>query len=50
MIGGVTQVVIEVEDQDRAKAFWTQALGFELTQTHLTGRNGGWRCVPPTGP
>ena len=32
MIGGVTQVVIEVEDQDRAKAFWTQTLGFELTQ------------------
>ena len=32
MIGGVTQVVIEVEDQDRAKAFWTQTLGFELAQ------------------
>ncbi len=32
MIGGVTQVVIEVEDQDRAKAFWTQTLGFELVQ------------------
>ena len=23
MIGGVTKVVIEVEDQERAKAFWT---------------------------
>ena len=32
MIGGVTQVVIEVEDQERAKAFWTQTLGFELAQ------------------
>ena len=32
MIGGVTQVVIEVEDQDRAKEFWTQVLGFELVQ------------------
>jgi predicted enzyme related to lactoylglutathione lyase len=32
MIGGVAQVVIEVEDQERAKAFWTQTLGFELAQ------------------
>jgi predicted enzyme related to lactoylglutathione lyase len=32
MIGGVTQVVIQVEDQERAKAFWTQTLGFELAQ------------------
>ncbi len=32
MIDGVTKVVIEVEDQQRAKAFWTQTLGFELLQ------------------
>ena len=32
VIGGVTQVVIEIEDQDRAKQFWTQTLGFELAQ------------------
>ena len=32
MIGDVTQVVIEVEDQERAKAFWTQTLGFELAR------------------
>jgi predicted enzyme related to lactoylglutathione lyase len=32
MIGGVTKVVIEVEDQERAKAFWTGALGFEVAQ------------------
>jgi lactoylglutathione lyase len=32
VIGGVTQVVIEVEDQDRALAFWTEQLGFELVQ------------------
>lgn len=32
MIDGVTKVVIEVEDQQRAKAFWTQTLGFELVQ------------------
>jgi lactoylglutathione lyase len=28
----VAQVVIEVEDQDRAKEFWTETLGFELAQ------------------
>jgi lactoylglutathione lyase len=32
VIGGITQVVIEVEDQDRAKRFWTEQLGFELVQ------------------
>jgi lactoylglutathione lyase len=32
MIRGVAQVVIEVEDQDRAKEFWTETLGFELAQ------------------
>jgi predicted enzyme related to lactoylglutathione lyase len=32
MIGGVTQVVVEVEDQDRAKRFWTEQLGFQLVQ------------------
>ncbi len=32
MIGGVSQVVLEVEDQERAKRFWTETLGFELAQ------------------
>jgi len=32
MISGVSKVVIEVEDQDRALDFWTQTLGFELAQ------------------
>jgi predicted enzyme related to lactoylglutathione lyase len=32
MIGGVTKVVIEVEDQERAKAFWTGTMGFEVAQ------------------
>jgi predicted enzyme related to lactoylglutathione lyase len=30
MISGVSKVVIEVEDQDRAKRFWTETMGFEL--------------------
>jgi predicted enzyme related to lactoylglutathione lyase len=32
MIGGVAKVVVEVEDQERAKAFWTRTLGFEVAQ------------------
>ncbi|HEV8651771.1 MAG TPA: VOC family protein [Actinomycetes bacterium] len=32
MIGGVSNVGIEVEDQDRAKQFWTEVMGFELVQ------------------
>jgi predicted enzyme related to lactoylglutathione lyase len=30
MISGVSKVVIEVEDQDRAKRFWTETMGFGL--------------------
>jgi predicted enzyme related to lactoylglutathione lyase len=32
MISGVSKVVIDVEDQERAKAFWTEAMGFEVAQ------------------
>jgi predicted enzyme related to lactoylglutathione lyase len=32
MIGGISQVVLEVDDQDRALAFWTEAMGFTLVQ------------------
>ena len=32
MISGVSKVVIGLQDQDRAKAFWTETMGFELVQ------------------
>ena len=32
MIKGIHQVVLEVEDQDRALDFWTKTVGFELAQ------------------
>jgi len=32
MIRGIGQVVLEVDDQDRALAFWMETLGFELAQ------------------
>jgi catechol 2,3-dioxygenase-like lactoylglutathione lyase family enzyme len=32
VVGGVSRVVVEVEDQERAKRFWTETFGFELVQ------------------
>lgn len=32
MISGVAKVVPDVEDQDRAKDFWTTTMGFETVQ------------------
>jgi lactoylglutathione lyase len=32
MVRGISQVVLEVDDQDRALAFWTDAMDFELVQ------------------
>ncbi|MGH2451442.1 MAG: VOC family protein [Candidatus Limnocylindria bacterium] len=32
MIEGVSKLILEVEDQERALEFWTTALGFELAQ------------------
>ena len=32
MIEGVSQVIVEVEDQDRALKFWTETMEFELAQ------------------
>ncbi len=40
MIGGVSKVGIEVEDQDRAKEFWTKTLGFQLVQDVPYGGEG----------
>ena len=37
MIAGVNAVVVQVEDQERAKRFWTQTLGFELSQDAAYG-------------
>jgi predicted enzyme related to lactoylglutathione lyase len=32
MLRGISQVLLEVEDQDRALAFWTGPMGFELVE------------------
>ena len=48
MVEGVSKVVIEVEDQDRALQFWTDAMGFELVRTRPAVRSAGSRSEPPT--
>jgi predicted enzyme related to lactoylglutathione lyase len=37
MISGVSKVVIDVGDQERAKVFWTETMGFELAQDAAYG-------------
>jgi hypothetical protein len=39
VIEGVSQVIVEVEDQDQALRFWTETMEFELVQDAL--RRGG---------
>jgi lactoylglutathione lyase len=42
VIEGVNQVILEVEDQDRALRFWTEAIGFEVVQDAPYGEGGRW--------
>ncbi len=50
MIGGVRSVSLYVGDQDRAKAFWTETVGFELLGDTPMGDGDGvprWIEVAP---
>lgn len=50
MIGGVRSVGLNVGDQDRAKAFWTEKIGFEAIQDVPMGQDAGaprWIEVTP---
>jgi predicted enzyme related to lactoylglutathione lyase len=42
VIEGVSQVIVEVEDLDRAVRFWTETMGFELVQDAPYGETGRW--------
>ncbi len=46
MIEAVSRVSLNVADQERAKAFWTQTMGFELVQDAPMGDESG----PGAGP
>jgi lactoylglutathione lyase len=37
VVEGVSKVMIEVEDQDRARTFWTELMGFELVRDASDG-------------
>jgi len=41
MVRGISQVVLEVEDQDRALTFWTGLMGFKLIKDAPYG-DGRW--------
>jgi predicted enzyme related to lactoylglutathione lyase len=51
MINGVGTVSVYVEDQDRAKEFYTQKLGFELREDQplYPGATNRWVAVAPKG-
>jgi lactoylglutathione lyase len=42
VIEGVNQVMLEVEDQDRALGFWTERIGFEVVQDAPYGEDERW--------
>lgn len=42
MIAGASKIVIEVDDQDRAKHFWIQTMGFDLVQDTAYGEGQRW--------
>jgi predicted enzyme related to lactoylglutathione lyase len=46
VISGVDMVVLSVEDQERAKDFWTTRIGFEVT-TDAPYADGRWLEVTP---
>jgi predicted enzyme related to lactoylglutathione lyase len=48
MITGVGKVVVPVADQDRAKEFWTERVGFEVTRDETSG-DERWIEVSPPG-
>lgn len=49
MIQGIDRVLIEVEDQDRAKEFWTQKVGFELEFDETFAGERWIEVRPPNG-
>jgi predicted enzyme related to lactoylglutathione lyase len=42
VIEGVNQVIVDVEDQDRALKFWTERMEFVLVQDAPYGEAGRW--------
>jgi predicted enzyme related to lactoylglutathione lyase len=49
VINGVTKVVLDVDDQDRAKRFWTETVGFTLVQDTPYGDERWLEVQAPDG-
>jgi predicted enzyme related to lactoylglutathione lyase len=49
MITNISSVSIYVEDQNRAKAFWVEQVGFRLVRDVPMGPDGSWMEVAPPG-
>jgi predicted enzyme related to lactoylglutathione lyase len=48
VISGVGQVIVDVDDQEEAKRFWTEVIGFEINTDAPYGEEGGrWIEVAP---
>jgi predicted enzyme related to lactoylglutathione lyase len=47
MIKNIATVAVYVEDQQKAKAFWTEKMGFEVTAQHPMGPHAFWLEVAP---
>lgn len=49
MITGVSRVVVPVDDQDEAKRFWIDKVGFELAYDETYGQERWLEVRPPNG-
>ncbi|MBP1967596.1 VOC family protein [Paenibacillus aceris] len=49
MIQKIATVAIYVEDQHKAKTFWTEKVGFEVVRETPMGPNAFWLEVAPPG-
>jgi lactoylglutathione lyase len=49
VITSVRKIIVPVDDEARAKEFWTTKMGFELTLDETYGRGQRWiEVAPPT--
>jgi predicted enzyme related to lactoylglutathione lyase len=49
MISGVSKVIVPVDDQERAEAFWTEQVGFEKERDDSYGDERWIEVRPPDG-
>jgi len=47
MIQGISKIVVPVDDQERAKRFWTERMGFALTTDEAYGDERWIEVTPP---